>query len=320
MRPMETGVDEIEALRRQVVASDSHVLDLRVLIIELWRWKWLIVLFLLAGAAYGIRDLRNFVPKYEAQMLVAPAEGSGEFTIAGGRGGGLNSLVQSLVTRGGASATTFDRLSVMFSSVSLAEYLQRKYGLLQVIFKSSWDEKNQRWIAPKTGKPGWRDKLRAYFHFNSWREPDIQTLANYIGGLIRIEQKENSPFKAVTVRHRDRDFALRMLKTAYWAADELLREQDRIEVERRRAYIESQLARTTLVDSRAALIALLAGEERRAMLLNSDLPYAARVIEPPRVSAQPREPSVARLVGLPVVVAGVLGFVVVSVIAAFRRE
>jgi len=29
---------------------------------------------------------------------------------------------------------------------------------------------------------------------------------------------------------------------------------------------------------------------------------------------------VARLVGLPVVVAGVLGFVVVSVIAAFRRE
>ncbi len=155
---------------------------------------------------------------------------------------------------------------------------------------------------------------------NKWSAPDIESLASYIGGKVVIEEVEGTSFMDVTYEHTDPKFALRLLNLVYSEADELLREQDRVDSRKRRAYIEQQLQRASILDTRQALIGLLGNEERSAMLLESDLPYAARIIDPPFVSSRPTEPVLMFIFGVPIFLAAALGFLLITLVAVFRRE
>jgi hypothetical protein len=278
------------AARTAVV--DETVIDLRHLAAALWRGKWVILAFALAGAALGVMKLNEHTPAYKARMVVSPALTTDPTMLGGGaslRGGQLGALagLAGLAAGGGAQATTFDRMKEVFKSFELAQTMDRKYGLFMRIFGAGWDARTQSWIRPE----GWRfeldQKINAFLRQPTWAPPNMESLASYLGGAIQITELKATPFMEISVQHRDPEFALELLKTAYAEADQLLREQDRRQVNQRRSYIEERLSRTSLSDMRQVLLMLMAQEERSAMLLESDLPYAARIIEPPYVSSRP---------------------------------
>jgi hypothetical protein len=157
------------------------------------------------------------------------------------------------------------------------------------VFGSGWDPKGQRWIRPDGWLFNMGQALKGFFNQPTWSPPTMESLAKYIGGAIQIAKPKDkeSPFYEISVEHQDPEFALSLLKLAYSEADQLLRDQDRREVTQRRAYLEERLARATLSDMRQVLVAMLGQEERSAMMLESALPYGARIIEPPYVSTEP---------------------------------
>ena len=61
-------------------------------------------------------------------------------------------------------------------------------------------------------------------------------------------------------------------------------------------------------------------QENKAMLLQSDAPYAAYIIQPISVSNRPTAPNPRMYVGVGVVVGAFIGLLVVSFISMFRRE
>ena len=65
---------------------------------------------------------------------------------------------------------------------------------------------------------------------------------------------------------------------------------------------------------------LLASEERRAMVLDSNLPYAARIIEPAAVSNLRTEPDTTQLFGFPILMGAVIGLALVTVFVVLRKE
>lgn len=286
--------EALPAPSQAVRATDQEVvIDLRHLAAALWRGKWVILAFVLGGLALGVKTLHEHVPPYRARMVVSPSL-STDPTMVGGaggtmRGGQLNALagLAGLSLGSQAQATTFDRLKEAFKSHELAQALDRKYGLFMRVFGAGYDPKTQTWTRPQ----GWRfelnQKIAEFLRQPTWAPPNMESLARYLGGALQVKEIKESPFIEIVVDHHDPEFALNLLKIAYAEADQLLREQDRREVSQRRAYLEERLARTSLSDMRQALIMLLAQEERSAMLLESNLPYAARVIEPAYVSSQP---------------------------------
>lgn len=299
-------------------ADDETVIDLRHLVVALWRGKWVMLGFALIGAAFGVMKLNEHTLSYKARMVVSPSLGDPTMVAGGGgRGGQLGALagLAGLAT-GVAQATTFDRLKEAFKSFELAQTMDRKYGLFMRIFGAGWDAKTQSWIRPQ----GWRfeldQKLNAFLRQPTWSPPNMESLANYLGGSIQVGEVKGTPFIEIVVQHPDSEFALELLKTAYAEADQLLREQDRRQVNQRRSYIEERLARTSLSDMRQVLLLLMTQEERSAMLLESDLPYAARIIEPPYASSRPValrpavEIGVRVLAGLALAVALVAGWAV----------
>lgn len=255
---------------------------------------------------------------YVASLTVLPS--------SGGSSQGATKITPSILGNLGLSfgaaapTSTFDRFKVILGSVSLAQHLQDKHSLMQEIFAGSWDDSNGTWRRP-TGENFEKDqRRRSALKLSQWKAPNIESLASYIGGGFKLQNVDGTGFVNVAFRHDDPAFALRFLKLIYSEADELLREQDRIESRKRRAYIEGQLQRARIVDMRQALIGLLAAEQRSAMLLESDLPYVARIIDPPFVSSWPTEPALKIVFGVPIFMAAALGFLLITLVAVFRRE
>lgn len=301
-------------------AQHEGLFDLRLLLRELWRWKWAVVLVALIGAAKGINDVRHFQPIYEAQMIVTPSGGT-EFSAPATGGGGLLGAAGSFgLVAVGATATSFDYFKQMIRSRSLADVLQEKHGLLQIIYKGSWNAADGTWIKPEIDESSIRQRFRRYFHYNSPRPPDRQTLANFVGGAVRITETPGLPFFKISVEHSDPDFALFILETVYKEADELLAENDRQKQKRNKEYLQAQLEKTQLKEIRDSLLGMLMQLEQNMMLNSSEPHYAIKVLEKPWVMRQPKEPRLARIIGVPSAVAVIIILAILVLFVSFRFE
>ena len=305
-----------------VPSPQADVIDLSYLISILLKWFWVPVLTAASGLYFGYQDLRSFSPEYVATMIVLPSGGP---TAGAQSGGAVQSIVSELGLLRGSQATAmrpFDRLTFFLGSVALADRLQQEYGMLQMLYGDSWDAESREWIRP-SGEDFERDqRRRAFFRQNLWSPPNLQTLADFVKGSIQIEGvgEGGGQMQRLTVRSQDPEFALWLLDTVYFAADDLIREMDRAEVLQRMAYVEQQLATVDKVHIRDGLREQLASELGRQVALEVDLPYTATVIEAARVGNSRTEPNVRLLFGIPVVVGGVIGFSLVALVALFRRE
>ncbi|NQV81970.1 MAG: hypothetical protein HQ495_15540 [Alphaproteobacteria bacterium] len=298
--------------------SGEDFLDLRF-IFRIWvRWGWTALIFAGVGFYIGLQDARSQTAQYVASMVVMPESGS----VGIGQSAGQLGSVLGISLPGGGSSETFDRFEVTLGSRKLAELLQEKYGLLQVVYGASWDAATKSWIAPSSESRAKQYRIRNLLGLPTpqWLPPSLETLASFVAGAVTFSTLKNGRFVRISIRHVDPEFALNLLQIVYDESDNLLRDSDLAESREKRKYIQRELGEANLVDSRQALIGILTGEERRAMLLETDLPYAARIIEPPSVSSQPEEPNYRVLIGLPTVIFGLVGLVLLTLVGLFRAE
>jgi uncharacterized protein involved in exopolysaccharide biosynthesis len=130
------------------------------------------------------------------------------------------------------------------------------------------------------------------FGLPNWTAPSTSRLADYLREEVAVSEFGSSGLREITFTHRDPEFALQLLRRLYAAADENLR-QDALERSRQYiAYLELRLRSVAVAEHRAALGALLGDEERKRMLIEADVPFAARVVSPVGVSELPTQPKV----------------------------
>lgn len=289
-------------------------LDIRQLLRTWLKWSWLIVLVAAFGAYQGVERVRGSTPLYKASMVVQPDAGSSGLSSAAVELG----QALGLGVAGSGTATAFGRLQVIVGSVNLAKELQKEHRLMQKVFAGLWNEEDGAWRRPTGDDFERQQRIRRFFGLSEWTAPSLEDLAAYLAGSIQFKPSKTPGFFEVSFRHTDPDFALKVLSIVYQAADDRTRQQDLAESQQRRSYVSKQLTSTRLVDSRQALINLLTAEEREAMLLESDLPYAARIIEPAFVSSNPEEPNIVVAIGLPTIMWAVGALLLITLIALFR--
>jgi hypothetical protein len=300
-----------------IVASDDGVIDLRFLFITWLKWIWVPIFLGAAGMYAGYQDLKAFTPQSVASIVVLA---SGEGTVQAPSISGFAAQLGIQVAKQSGFVSPILRLQMLLGSATLADRLQEQHGFLQIVFPGGWDPATQTWPRP-TGEGFERsEERRAFLRQNLWAPPNIESLANYVQGSLIFEAIDGGPFKRVSVTHPDPDFALWLLNTAYFGADDLLREQDAIEATRKKASIQAKLSAETNVQFQDALRGLLTAELSREIMLNKSLPYAARIVEPARVSSWQTEPNLQRMFGIPIGSYAAAGFLLTTFFAVFLRE
>jgi len=280
----------------------ENIVDIACLVQALIRGWYLVVLAVVIGVVQGTWGLHNYVPSYEARMILTPSSSS-----SSGSGGGAANAAQGLARTLGVSlpgsteVTNIDRFQALLGSLRLAERLQQRYGLMQVMFAGRWDEKRQRWLRPGGTRFEWEQSIRGFLNLGTWHEPDLETLARAVKGMVAFgtagegrSAADKQGLVELSVRYGDPETALFLLTTIFHETDALLREQERQHIIEQRDYIEERLASSARQDSRQVLFGMLSEAEHKAMLLQSDLPYVARILEPPYASREPLPPNVLR--------------------------
>jgi len=302
--------------------ATDDVIDLTHLF-RIWvKWIWLPILAGGIGAWFGYQSLQSFVPESVAKMIVVPAastSGGASLPMTGGLGAAASAFGIQI---GGAepSVSSFDRFKMILTSMQLAQRMQEKYGLMQKIWATSWDSNTLRWVRPSGEDFEREERRRAMLRQNLWTAPNLETLAAYIGGKVKVEPAKAQGFYELSVQHRDGNEALWLLNTTFAEADALLREADREQSLERRRFIERQMESRTMLYMQETLRALLTQELNKEITLEAQVSYVGTVVEPAHIMNAKTEPNLQLIFGLPI--AGWAGgaFLLITLVAVIRGD
>ncbi len=264
----------------------------------LWKNKWRIILFSLFAAVVAAAISLRMPDMYEAEVLLSPVSGGG------GKGGGLASALGGLgglasiagvSLPGGSNAE--QNLAIMKSRIFLKKFIEEN-NLMPKIFTDAQDRNMQK--REKGGGTG--------------GQPRILDGCSVLRGLIKSEKKEGGLI-AISVEWKDPEQAAEWANALVRDLNTFLRNQ---EIARSRAnlkYLNRELERTAVADMRKTLFELIANEQKKAMLANTQKQFAFRIIDPAIPPDHKSKPKRSLIVVLSTFVAGFL-----AVIAVFIRE
>jgi hypothetical protein len=205
----------------------------------------------------------------------------------------------------------FVRYQKLLGSTVVAQRLQDKYGMLQYVFKSSWDPEHKVWIRHYT----WRDYVLGWLlrlsNVPTWSPPDIPALARYLGSAIVVVPTPTSDIVTISMDSPDVGFAKHVMLAAHREANQVMRDQIAHRARLQVAYLEGKLAQTSVEDYRATLLAMLGTQQKTLMLTQTDASYAAEILSPPIASATPVGPRPVLSMFVAVMVGILSGFAIV---------
>ena len=165
-----------------------------------------------------------------------------------------------------------------------------------------------------------KDWVYGFFNLPPWTPPSASTLAEFLDEEVIVAEVGNSGMRRILFRHSDPSFAVDLLRWIHREGDELIREEAQERTSRQIDYIESKLATITVVEQRFSLVQLLSDQEKRMMMIKVDLPFAARIVQPPTASEAPTFPDPGMILLVAVIAGVVLGVLLVFLISALRGE
>ncbi|MEX2650480.1 MAG: Wzz/FepE/Etk N-terminal domain-containing protein [Alphaproteobacteria bacterium] len=313
----ETPVRARETARGADPLALPDVVSLRDVVLRLVRGWWIILLTAAAAAALAFLYLRGAPVEYTATLILSSVEDSGGASVPTTQAvGTLTTLLGG--TGQSESVSDYTRFRYLMLSRDVARRLMDRSDIDKVVFAKEWDEANQRWMPA----PGWRTAVRRWigetFGIPWYAEPSVDRVAGYLERRLKISNVEATPMVKVEFSHRDPTFARTLLDDIYHETDRLMREHDRISTEDSIAYLNDALSRATIVEHRLALQQLLLRNLAKLMLLDTDQPFAARMLELPYASPLPTAPNALLVLILASIGGVVLGIVMVLCVDALR--
>ncbi len=250
------------------------------LLARAWHGAWIIGACGLIGLVLAFTYLAISPPTFVAQMIVAPpAQGPsqgaqlGQTISALGFGGLL----------GRADPESFQMYENLIFSQAVAERIEKRHHVMQVLFASRWDPAQKRWRE----RTGLAATARGWLYGILGRStgpatPSVQDLTSYIKARLRIDSPAvNSPIRIITFASNDPDFAAHMLRWLHDETDGIVRENIRRRTTKMIEYLTRDLPSVTNSDERYALTQVLVGQEQNLMLLTVSFDYSATVLDPP---------------------------------------
>jgi len=237
-------------------------------------------------------------PKYRAEIVVSPADGSSGLGELGGQLGGLASLA-GISLGGTGNRKAEEALEFLRSRAFTAGFIQR-HALLPVLFAAQWDASRQQWRDPR----------------------DVPTIAQgvrkFSKDIRQIAEDKRTGIVTLSIVWWDRVAAADWANSLIAEADKELRDRAIAEQNRSVEYLKSEAMQTPTVEIGNAISKLMETELKNAMVARTRDAYAFKVIDPAvapdaKDRYSPNKPLIAVL-GL------LLGVILGVVIAAIRER
>jgi uncharacterized protein involved in exopolysaccharide biosynthesis len=309
-------------MRRQVIVGPEREISLGALVGCVWRGRWLVLAMTLLPLVPLWAWMATLTPKYSVEVTIAPL-----IDNAGQSGSSLSRLANGFAGFGALSLpfTTarnpvFGEFMTMLTSTEVAQIMVRDAAVLPAFFLGEWDAKAHAWRAHAGPIARVAGLLRRWLHFPPPQPPDAERLATYLRRHLVISTDSKTEITTLTLTQADPAFAERFLVKLCATADDILRQRSRVRLEKQVAYISHALQTVSNTDQRQALTSILSDTEKFAIMANSNLPFAAEILDGPSYSSVPSFPQ-PLIYSIAVVIAGLtLGCIVAAYYYAPARR
>jgi len=274
-RTRESSVVIADYLKRSI--SLSEIMD------QLWSGRTIIALSFVVGIAFGIYSAWTKGPNFVAEMKLLPAESS---SVEGGNSNasGALGLIAGLTGTNLGSVPKFTQFLSALHSTSVAEILDKKYAMSCRVFAGNCDQKTLQW-RKRTGMRAWFNGVMAALSgLPDPNGPYTSTeLALYIDGAVEVTIDKANQVVKLDYQSTKPKFATEFLSRLVQTTNDYIKSQDRAVTRQYVAYLTTQTSTATNVAHRDALDQLLLQQERKLMLTEVNVPYAASVLDGPTV-------------------------------------
>ena len=263
---------------------------------QLWNGRGIIAACCVIGIVYGIYAAWADGPRFTVQIDLLPAESSS--VESSSSSGGALGLLAGLAGSNMTSVPKFTQFLSALHSTSVAEILDRKYGMSCRVFAGDCDQQTHQW-RKRRGMRAWFNGLMA--DLSGLPDPNGPhtpiELAQYIEGSFAIVVDKTSQVVTLTYQSPKPKFAAEFTSLLVKTTNDYIKDQDRIVLRQYVSYLTSQTAAATNVAQRDVLDQLLLQQERKLMLTEVDVPYAASVLDGPTVTPLNKAPKFIAIFG-----------------------
>ena len=257
----------------------------------LWKGKGIVIastiIFAVGSVAYAL--LAKEI--YRAEVLLVPAAEQSAPSL-GGQLGGFAALAGVSVGDG----KDVEALAVLQSRKFARDFIEQ-LDLLPVFFEENWDAANKRWMSEDPDEvPDVRDGVKL-FHEE----------------VLSVSEERSTGLVTLAVEWTDPDIAAAWAGILVERLNDRLREKALQEAETNVAYLQSELASTTLVTLQESIGRLLESELPKLMLAKGNEEFAFKIVDPavsPKHRVRPKR-SLTVVIGT--ILGGLLGMFIVLV-------
>jgi uncharacterized protein involved in exopolysaccharide biosynthesis len=264
----------------------------------LWKGKWLIIAITAVFAVGSVAYALLATEWYRAEVLLAPSEAESTPSIAG-QLGGLAALAGVSVGGGGTAESV-----ATLKSRDLAREFIESNELMSVLLHEHWDEAAEDWKgAVKADAPDMRDAVRV-FH-----EKALRVREDRESGLVTVGVEWIDPLVAA-------EWASKLVQLA----NNRLRQRALQDAETNVAYLQAELASTSVVTLQQSIGRLLETEMQKLMLAKGNEEFVFRIVDTAEPAKRPTRPRRAVAVMVGTLLGGMISVFLVFIRHAIRTN
>lgn len=251
---------------------------------EVWRAKLYMLIFAVLMAIFAFSFLTLAKPYYRAQMIITPASPMGR--ALSDRGGMQEGTLQ-IQREDFMSNAAFQRFENIYNGVSVANFLLQDEDIINGFAAD-----------------------RMFEFSNPYTPESAEAMSTYLRDRVILEPVSGTPLRRLIYMHPNKEYAMDLLARVHRLTDEMIRARILVETNQRIDYLNVAMTKTQNPDHRRSITGLLMEQERLKMMVSLDQPYAAGIVEPAYVSAQPKWPDPYVLYPVFIFIGLLMGFVV----------
>ncbi len=281
-------------------AAEEDEIDLLEYWRLIWRNKWRIIAFsllvALLAAGYSLTKPNIF----KAEVLLAPV------SAGGAKGGGISAAFGGLASMAGIALPGGGNVETNLAVLKSREFLWsfiKEEKLMPILFEEDWD----------SGKKRWKER-------DPKKQPTFWNGVHALSGILTASVDKKTSLVTVAVEWTDPELAALWANQLVERLNSYLRQREIAQSRENLRYLEGALTKTRIDEQRKALYELIASQQQKAMLANTQKQFAFKVIDPAVAPDKKSKPKRSLIVVLATFVAGFLAVLVVFVREGMRKR
>lgn len=293
-------------------SNSEDELDIKELLLVIWEGKKLIVritaIITLATLFYALM-LTNY---YKSEALLVSRDSSQNQSLLSQYSGVASMVGVNLSTSGGGSG---DEVIEIIKSRKFVRHLLTHENILPSIMAAKgFDTSTKELLFDKNIYDPATKKWSG--SFNGGKKPSYLEAHNvYKDYIISVSMSSKTGFILISVEHISPIFAKEFLELIIKEVNMLLRKRDMEESDQALQYLKSELSKTSLVEIKGSINALIESQLEKQMMAQINEDYFLIAIEPPFISERKSKPNR----GIIMVTGVIIGFIISLFIVVLRH-